>query len=87
MFVHKYKVGDETFYRVSPQSKPGKTITLEVDAWKGKVSEKTVSQYIAKIESFIANPEEAPKEETPKKEKKVALHKVFSSIAHKMESF
>lgn len=71
MYIHKYNSDGDTFYRLSEQAKPGKTIILETQNWAARlqVGAKTKNA-LASIERAFAgkgDEEEAPVE-TPEKE-------------------
>jgi len=85
MFLHKYKVGDEVFYRLSQQSKPGKTISLEVSDWKARIPENKVSQSLEKINSMFSGDEATTEIKEEKVKTKASLHNIIRATANRMK--
>lgn len=96
MYLHKYKIESDTFYRISSEvSKPSGTIMLSVANWKGRVpgSGKIKSSLQIIEKAFKEEPEKpkepekkVPEESKPEEEKKkkVALAERIREFALKV---
>ena len=70
-YIHKYKVGDDVFYRVTGKaSKPSQNVTLTADEWKGYSSGSTVQNALKFLSSLKFTKEEREKK-IEEKQKKV----------------
>jgi len=70
MFIHKYKINDETFYRVTGSAaRPSKSMTINVDDWQGYSSGSSVTNAVKFLNSltFSHEEKEPAKEEKGKK--------------------
>ena len=88
MYLHKYIVDSEVFYRISSDSaKPAGSVVLKTDHWKGRVpGTSNVESGLAMIEkTFKEEPtkdkEEKKTEELKKKPKKKAITELIRDIA------
>ena len=75
MFIHKYRVEGESFYRLSSKSRPTDTVRLSPSNHIERIPASRVNNYLSSIEkTFKDTPEEEKKpkeeEETVEKEEK-----------------
>jgi hypothetical protein len=64
MYIHKYKIGDEVFFRVTKTAaRPSKNVTITFDEWKGYSSGSAVQNTLKFLNSLSFSKDEA--EETP----------------------
>jgi hypothetical protein len=68
MYIHKYKIGDEVFFRVTKSAaRPSKNQTITFDEWRGYSSGSAVSNALKFLNSLTFSKE---KEELKEPEKK-----------------
>jgi hypothetical protein len=71
MYIHKYKIGDEVFFRVTKSAaRPSKNLTITFDEWRGYSSGSAVSNALKFLDSLTFSKE---KEEEPKEPEKKAF--------------
>ena len=83
-YIHKYKVGDDVFYRVS-DSKAGssKIVQITRDEWKGVSAGAAVNNALKFLSSLAFNKEEeepAKEKETPEEQKTSKASSVVNSF-------
>ena len=87
MYIHKYKIGEEVFFRVTKTAaRPSKNVTITFDEWKGYSSGSAVQNTLKFLNSLSFSKDEA--EETPEAkglEEKKPIKK--SSIASMIRFF
>lgn len=83
--IHKYKVGDHSFYTVSDSAiAPGSIINISKKHWQGSSSSANVPNVIRYLEDISFSKEEEPKEELENKKK--ALSEQLDIIASELQA-
>jgi hypothetical protein len=83
MFIHKYTIGEDTFYRVSKaKAGPSKIVTVTKDDWKG-VSAGSNVQNAIKFLSSLKFSKDIPEEK--EEERKASLASMVRSIISKSQ--
>ena len=71
MFIHKYLVDGESFYRLSPKSRPTDTVRLSPSNLKERIPASQVENYLSSIEeSFKKTPKEEKDPDAKKPDEK-----------------
>ena len=66
MYIHKYKIGEEVFFRVTKTAaRPSKNVTITFEEWKGYSSGSAVQNTLKFLNSLSFSKDEAEVEETP----------------------
>ena len=86
MFIHKYVIGDDTFYRVS-KSKPGpsKIVTVTKDDWRGASWGSNVANAIKFLNSLKFSKDVEEKEPEEKTDKKAMAQSIVAKITQQKE--
>ena len=83
-YIHKYKIGDDVFFRVTKTAaRPSKNVTITFDEWKGYSSGSAVNNALKFLDSlsFSKEDKEVPETEEPEiKEPKGKKSSVASVI-------
>jgi len=82
--IHKYKVGEHTFYTISDSAvAPGSIVSLSKKHWQGSSSAANVPNIIRYLDDLSFSKEE-PKEE--KDDKKAALIESLDKVATSLQA-
>ena len=85
MYIHKYKVGDDIFFRVTKSAaRPSKNITITFDEWKGYSSGSVVNNALKFLNSLIFSKEKAELKEEQKEKKAYAISASLRAMANRV---
>jgi hypothetical protein len=81
MYIHKYQIGDEIFYRVTKSAaRPSKNLTITFDEWRGYSSGSSVNNALKFLDSLTFSKEKQEEKKEPK-EKKAGISGLLKILA------